>query len=493
MKTLSFVLLFFFIFIPLLSKSQSTAIEWYERGIEETNHTEKIKFFDNAIREDENYADAYFQKGLAFFQLLKIKEALSQYNIALQISRKKEYFEARGIAFYELKNYNQALTDFNEALQSSPQNRKILIRKASTLNELSRYDEALTAYNEVLKVEPLNTEALLGKGKTFIGIGKTNEAQKLINELLLREPSNQEALLILGRSYELISDTTRAITLYTKVLSLNKKHLKANEALVRIRIDNETQQPCTSCPIVATTSTTSPPLPLLSSFKRKFALSIGNSKYLKFPSLQNKPINDANAISSRLATFGFQTKTLSDTPLKEFENALTDFCNQVENADVVFFFYAGHGVEKAGLNYFVPTDAETAKDVTKFVQLQEILERLQSKNVKYVVIVADACRSDVANLERGLTPIDNSPVNKVQISPKIPSNYFIGYATLSGKPAQNGVSENGVYTAAILKTFKKGTRLDDAFRNARMEVLHMTGNAQLPENTEGMSQPFIFD
>ncbi len=486
MKNRLILILFYVFFINYFTIAQMTAIEWYDRGMEEDNISEKIKHFDNALKQDENYSDAYFQKGLALFQSLRPKEALAQINIAIQIEAKKEYFEGRGMVYFDLRNFNSALTDFNEVLKRNVNNRKVILKRAIALYELAKYSDALSAFDEIIQVEPLNYEALIGKSKTLMGIGKMTNAFQIINDVLKHDASNQEALFNLGRWYELNNDTTNAMVYYRKILNINRKNVDANQAITRITTNIDTQ-PCQTCPPVVS-------LPSLSSFKRKYALMIGNSDYKDsgWKSLEKQPINDATAMGKKLSSFGFQTEVLINASKVTFENALNSLCNQVENADVVFLFYAGHGIEKDGLNYFLPTDtnADSAyTHVKKHIELQEILGRLQAKNVKYVVIVADACRTK----ERGFTPLNNEPANKVQVSPKSPSNYYIGYATLTGKNAKNGLNQNGYYTSALLNAIKKGVRLDDAFRNARTEVLQKTGNEQLPENTEGMSQPFIFN
>jgi len=475
-------LLLFLLFSTLrLTINAQSASEWYEQGMDEGNLTEKMKCFNNAIHEDPDYADAYFQKGLIFIKQLKEKEAIAQFTTAIEISPKKEFLEERGNAYFQIKKYTEALKDYEEALKSNPQNRKLLLKKALSLNELSKYGEALHEFEGILRIEPLNSEALIGKGRAFNGIGKTGDAVSILNELIKREPNNEDAIFYLGRCFELNNDSTNAISYYKQVLDINKKNLKAQEAISRLR-NNEPQQPCQSCPTTAS-------LPRLSSFKRKYGLCIGNSAYASFTPLENKPINDAKAMSEKLSAFGVDTKLITNAVQANFENTVNTFCEQVENADVVFLFYAGHGIERDGFNYFVPTDASLPIEVKKYIQLQEILERLQTKNVKYIIIIADACRSS----ERGLGALDSSPTKKVQISPKSPSNYFIGFATLSGKVAENGIGTNGIYTTAILKCFKKGVRLDDIFRNARMEVLKISGNAQLPENTEGMSESLLID
>jgi tetratricopeptide (TPR) repeat protein len=461
----------------IVAMAQLTATEWYQKGLDEGDVAEKMRCFENAIQEDENYADAYYQKGLVLLKSLKAKDAISEFSIALQIQKKEVYFEARGTAYSETRQFDKALTDFNAVLSTNPQNRKVLLKKGNTSLEVANYTEALLAFNDVLRIEPLNTEALIGRANCYMKGGKMQEAINTLNPLLKREPTNQDALYSLGEWYELSNDTTTAISYFNKILLVNRKHLKATKAISRIRT-SEMQ-----------VTTDNKGLPTLSSFKKKLGLFIGNNAYKSFNPLGNQPINDAKAMANKLASFGVDTQLAFDVNKKTFEDLITNLCNQAENADVVFLFYAGHGIERDGLNYFVPIDAGASIDVNAYIQLQTILARLQNKQVKYVVIIADACRSDA----RGMTPQNQEQSHKVAVSPSSPSNYYIGYGTTSGKTSGNGLQSNGFYTEALLNAIQRGKRLDDAFRDARNLVLKNTGNNQLPENTEGMSQPFIFN
>jgi tetratricopeptide (TPR) repeat protein len=73
----------------IVAMAQLTATEWYQKGLDEGDVAEKMRCFENAIQEDENYADAYYQKGLILLKSLKAKDAISEFSIALQIQKKE--------------------------------------------------------------------------------------------------------------------------------------------------------------------------------------------------------------------------------------------------------------------------------------------------------------------------------------------------------------------------------------------------------------------
>jgi tetratricopeptide (TPR) repeat protein len=458
-----------------------TAQEWYDLGIDTGDNKQKIRYFENAIRENENFAMAYYQKGVVLSKTFKYEEAIGLFSTAISIEERAEFYDARAETLFLLKDYPKALTDFNASLTRNPNNKKTLLLKATTLIELTKFEDALNITNNILKVEPLNTNALTSKAICLINLSKVDEGLIIIKEMLKREPRNQDALFSMAKYYERINDKANAKSTYTQILAINNKHIKASEAISRI---DKSEKECNNCGDISG-------LPKLSQFKRKYGLMIGNSAYASLSGLMSKPINDANDIAKLLKTLGVDTRTSTNLDLNGFNNKLNSFCNEVENADAVFLFYAGHGFEKDGLNYLIPTDAKFPIDYQNYIKIQDILYRLQQKNVKYIVMIIDACRS----YDRGFVPIpaSDTTVKHVKVTPNAASNYYIAYATLSGETAGNGSTKNGIYTAALLKNLVRGIRIDDAFRNTRTEVLNMSGNLQLPENLEGMSKSFIID
>jgi Caspase domain len=87
--------------------------------------------------------------------------------------------------------------------------------------------------------------------------------------------------------------------------------------------------------------------------EKRVALVVGNSAYQEVPRLAN-PANDAKLIADTLRALGFSLvggKEQLDLDKTNFERAVQDFGTQLHGADVVLFYYAGHGVQVRGLNY----------------------------------------------------------------------------------------------------------------------------------------------
>jgi tetratricopeptide (TPR) repeat protein len=85
------------------------------------NPNKAIKYWGHAIRQKRNTAEAYNNRGLAYYDLKQYQTAIKDYNQA--IKEDPGYvaaFNNRGNSYYELTDYQRALTDFNQSLQLEP-------------------------------------------------------------------------------------------------------------------------------------------------------------------------------------------------------------------------------------------------------------------------------------------------------------------------------------------------------------------------------------
>jgi hypothetical protein len=91
--------------------------------------------------------------------------------------------------------------------------------------------------------------------------------------------------------------------------------------------------------------------------QKRVALVIGNGGYEALNDLKNPPA-DAEDIGAVMETLGFSVRTEIDLDRMEMIEAFARFAAEAADADVAFFYYAGHGMQVASENYLLPVDAE---------------------------------------------------------------------------------------------------------------------------------------
>ena len=84
----------------------------------------------------------------------------------------------------------------------------------------------------------------------------------------------------------------------------------------------------------------------------RVAFIIGNGGYPKSLALKN-PLNDATAIEKQLTSLGFETKSYKDLKVAEVSGLRQQMESRLKRNSVLFFYYAGHGVQIDGRNYLL--------------------------------------------------------------------------------------------------------------------------------------------
>jgi len=234
------------------------------------------------------------------------------------------------------------------------------------------------------------------------------------------------------------------------------------------------------------------PLVVAAYGQEKYALVIGNSHYTNFGTLQN-PVNDANDMADTLKGLGFNVDLVQDATLTQMENSVIGLKNRLSDAgndSVGFFYYAGHGVEKDGVNYLIPADANIPDSIflrERAFSVQIMIDALNESRNALNIIVLDACRSFPStwsrSLDRGLTIITDPP-----------ANHIIMYATSAGKVANDGASgRNGLFTGFLLNNLRQHYDINEIFRKTMGDVAAASNNEQRPALYTDFSDTLYLD
>jgi uncharacterized caspase-like protein len=182
----------------------------------------------------------------------------------------------------------------------------------------------------------------------------------------------------------------------------------------------------------------------------RLALVIGNAGYTQF-ALKN-PVNDARAMEERLKALGFRTTLVENLKRSQIGRTVSAFVSTIKPGDELVFFYAGHGMQVRGVNYFPAVNAQidTPEDAAlNSMNLNDLMERFDAAKAAVKPLLLDACRNDpfsrsFRGAERGLARMVDAP-----------SGTLIQYATRPGSVAADGDGRNGLYTANLAKALRR--------------------------------------
>ena len=229
--------------------------------------------------------------------------------------------------------------------------------------------------------------------------------------------------------------------------------------------------------------------------EKRVALVLGNSAYAYTPVLKN-PANDATDMAATLRELGFDVIEDRDLDMRGMQRVIRQFGIQIAGADVALFFYAGHGLQVAGQNHLVPTDAKLSSegDVDfETLPLLLVLKQME-REAKTSLVLLDACRNNplATNLARSMGTRAVT-VGQGLAEVRTAVGTLIAFATQPGNVAYDVAERNSPYTAALLRNMGVPSRdIITALVAVRNDVLKSTGGKQVPwEHTSLTGQVYL--
>ncbi|MAP99457.1 MAG: hypothetical protein CMC51_01375, partial [Flavobacteriaceae bacterium] len=231
--------------------------------------------------------------------------------------------------------------------------------------------------------------------------------------------------------------------------------------------------------------------------EKRLALVIGNANY-DDGELKN-PENDALLIQSTLLELNFEVILAINTESqRDLIEKIQEYGREIDNYDVGFVYYAGHGVQVNGENYLLPTKEKfNCIDDVKYygVPVSDMMKHFTSASNKANVIILDACRDNPfekpCNEELSRSFGDKSPKGLAEIAP--PAGSIIAFSTSPGDTASDGAGLNSLYCLTLVENMKKeNVRLVDVFRNVRTTIRNESGERQIPMEYDQLEGQFYF-
>lgn len=216
---------------------------------------------------------------------------------------------------------------------------------------------------------------------------------------------------------------------------------------------------------------------------KRVALIIGNGAYIHAPHLPNPP-HDAEDVAAALKRGGFETTLGLDLDKAKMEDAAINFAGAARNADVAVFYYSGHAMQYAGVNYLIPVDASLTDetDLRRATRVDDILDDLkQAKNLR--ILVLDSCRDNplAEELKRSVGRTRSAAIQRGLAKIETPDGTIISYSTQTGRTATDGDGRNSPYTTAFLRHIEETEEISTIFHHISADVYATTGGTQVPE------------
>lgn len=231
-----------------------------------------------------------------------------------------------------------------------------------------------------------------------------------------------------------------------------------------------------SCVFAAFAAATAWPI-LAQDTEDRVAFVIGNAAYPGSNKLTN-PVNDATAVAKFLRGQNFDVYEFTDLGTQQVNELRQKIEKRLKRNSILFFYYAGHGVQLEGRNYLVPVDARFSSGdalADESLYLGDVLSAIEKRRPRLSVVILDACRDNPFAHEK----TNATKKGLARVDP--PSSTIVFYATRPGGVASDGSGGNGLFTQSLLNEFKTPqTPLEVVFRRVSTAVYKSSSGDQEP-------------
>src|SRR6476659_7065904 len=222
--------------------------------------------------------------------------------------------------------------------------------------------------------------------------------------------------------------------------------------------------------------------------EKRLALVVGNANYSS--GVLPTPANDAGLIAQTLQAAGFDVVGVRDLDQDSLRRTFRDFIAKVSAAGpdtVAFVYLSGYGLQLAGENSFVQTDANIARDVnvsSEALRLSDYAKPLAALGIKASIVVLDGARANPfaksgPPLAGGLALVEPEP------------GTLIAFNAGPGTVAQNEAGPYSSYAQALAEMMREGgLPVTEVFNRVRLRVNDITKGAQVPWNASKLAAPF---
>ena len=146
--------------------------------IDRKKRKDAIKLCNEAIEIYPNYANAYYNRGLAYSGIGEHEQAIDDYTKAIEFdSNNAKAYNMRGFSYYALKQYEQAIADYSQAIELYPDYAYAYKNRGYSYYLMGQYEQAISDYSKAIELYPNSN--LIGNDFDWIYNHRGEAYQKL--------------------------------------------------------------------------------------------------------------------------------------------------------------------------------------------------------------------------------------------------------------------------------------------------------------------------
>jgi tetratricopeptide (TPR) repeat protein len=213
------------IFLSCSGQNKKDAADFFLKAnvaFKQNNYTEAIRLYDEAIAKNQDFSDAYLNKGIALMKIGKINDAREVLTEAIDLDATLLQANlVRAESSLRLGDFRGAEDDLKKISKQYADSSKFFLIRGNLMEAVSRTSEALADFDKSISLNPKNVEAFVNRGAVYYKLHSYPLAKEDFVSAIKLNPSQPEALNNLGLIATNNKEWKDAIFYFDRILNLN--------------------------------------------------------------------------------------------------------------------------------------------------------------------------------------------------------------------------------------------------------------------------------
>lgn len=213
-----------------VAQLKAETIDYLQTGkncAEKKDYDCAVEDFTLAIEQNPQNAEAYHNRGLAYYNNQKYDEAIADCTKAIELDSKlAAAYENRGDAYFKKKLYEKAIADY-KAIKLNSKIASAYNSRAVDYHNNEQDNKAVADYTKVIEIDPLYHSAYNGRGDIYYNKKQYKAAISDYTKTLELNPEYANVYFTRGYCYYFTKQNDKAIADFTKAIEINPKYESA--------------------------------------------------------------------------------------------------------------------------------------------------------------------------------------------------------------------------------------------------------------------------
>jgi tetratricopeptide (TPR) repeat protein len=151
----------------------------FTNALTQQNGLKTIEDYNNFIKLNPDNAEAYYNRGCLYHDLIQIDLAIKDLSKAIELNPKyAEAYYHRGNTYSDNQQFDLAIKDFSKAIELNPNNSEAYYRRGIlNYGVYKRFDLAVKDYSKAIELKPNFSGAYLNRSLAYKALGKIAKAE----------------------------------------------------------------------------------------------------------------------------------------------------------------------------------------------------------------------------------------------------------------------------------------------------------------------------